>query len=250
METIKIKYHNNDLIKLENIGGEDLSNWIDLRVAEDIFIPEGEFRMVSLGVSMQLPEGYEAHIVPRSSTFKRYGLIQTNHQAVIDSSYCGDEDIWKYPVYCINGVDKYTVNCIEYNGTFLKVNDRICQFRIVKRQPSIKFEEVETLNNENRGGFGSTSEDKGKNVYVENKDKGTKLSKDLEQYWVFTFSKGHENEGHYIVIYGTFDKSRKKMSNLYGNVWDCQYSKIEWDRLASNGDVSATNLYPYHVLFV
>ena len=92
---------------------------------------------------MQLPKGYEGHVVPRSSTFKKWGIIQTNHQAVIDESYCGDQDQWFYPAYALR-------------DTVIHTNDRICQFRIMKKQPVIEFEEVEELGNENRGGIGST----------------------------------------------------------------------------------------------
>lgn len=148
-QTIKIKYHV-DIDKLCNVEGK--SDWIDLRVAEDTFIPLKEFKLVSLGVSMKLPDGYEAHIVPRSSTFKNYGLIQTNHQGVIDNSYSGDNDIWKFPAYCV--VAKDTVN--GKKGTLLHKNDRICQFRIFKKQPNIVFNEIEKLDSKDRGGFGST----------------------------------------------------------------------------------------------
>jgi len=92
---------------------------------------------------MTIPEGYEAHVVPRSSTYKNFGIIQTNHQAVIDESYCGDNDQWFYPAYALR-------------DTIINVNDRICQFRIMEKQPSIEFEEVDVLGNENRGGIGST----------------------------------------------------------------------------------------------
>lgn len=142
METIKIKYHTDKIDKLERIEDKK-SDWIDLRVAEDVVLKAGEFKLISLGVSMQLPEGYEAHMVPRSSTYKNFGIIQTNHQAVIDESYCGDDDIWRYPAYALR-------------DTVIKTNDRICQFRIMKKQPEINFEEVEILGNENRGGIGST----------------------------------------------------------------------------------------------
>ena len=148
-QTIKIKYHA-DIDKLCNVEGK--SDWIDLRVAEDTFIPLKEFKLVSLGVSMKLPDGYEAHIVPRSSTFKNYGLIQTNHQGVIDNSYSGDNDIWKFPAYCV--IAKDTVN--GKKGTLLHKNDRICQFRIFKKQPNIVFDEIEKLDSKDRGGFGST----------------------------------------------------------------------------------------------
>ena len=140
-ETIKIKYHTNEIEKLRYIDGK--SDWIDLRSAEDVDLKAGDFKLVSLGVSMKLPKGYEAHIVPRSRTFKNFGVIQTNHQAVIDESYNGDNDIWKYPVYALR-------------DTIIHKNDRICQFRIMKHQPTIEFDEVEHLEGEERGGFGSS----------------------------------------------------------------------------------------------
>lgn len=140
-KTIKIKYHDNELEKLMFIDNK--SDWIDLRAAEDVTLNKGDFKLISLGVSMELPKGYEAHIVPRSSTFKNFGIIQTNHQAVIDESYKGDNDIWKYPVYALR-------------DTVIHKNDRICQFRIMKKQPEIKFTEVNRLDNDDRGGFGST----------------------------------------------------------------------------------------------
>ena len=141
MVTIKIKYHTDEIEKLRYIDGK--SDWIDLRAAEDVKLKAGEFKMISLGVSMELPKGYEAHIVPRSSTFNNFGIIQTNHHAIIDESYCGDNDIWKYPAYALR-------------DTIIHKNDRICQFRIEKHQPIINFKEVEYLEGEKRGGFGST----------------------------------------------------------------------------------------------
>ena len=147
---IKIKYHA-DIKPLEYIGG-DKSNWIDLRVAEDVFIPVGEYRLISLGVSMDLPEGYEAHIVPRSSTFKNFGVIQTNHMGVIDHSYKGDGDIWRFPAYCLEGKDIVDGRA----GTLIHKNDRICQFRIMERQPDFQFVTVDKLGNVDRGGIGST----------------------------------------------------------------------------------------------
>ena len=140
-ETIKIKYHTDEIEKLRYIDGK--SDWIDLRAAEDVELKAGEFKLISLGVSMELPKGYEAHIVPRSSTFKTWGILQTNSMAVIDESYCGDNDIWRYPVYATR-------------DTIIHKNDRICQFRIEKHQPTIMFEEVDTLGNEDRNGFGTT----------------------------------------------------------------------------------------------
>lgn len=139
VETIKIKYHN-DIRPLEILDNGD---WIDLRAAEDVNLEKGDFRLISLGVSMKLPEGYEAHIVPRSSTFKHWGIIQANHMGVIDNSYCGDNDIWKFPAIA-------TRDAVIYK------NDRICQFRIMRKQPCLRFDTVEHLNGPDRGGFGSS----------------------------------------------------------------------------------------------
>ena len=141
METIKIKYFNDKLEKLAYIDGK--SDWIDLRAAEDVDLKQGEFKLIPLGVAMQLPKGYEAHIVPRSSTFKNFGIIQTNHQGVVDCSYCGDNDQWFMPVLAVR-------------DTHISFNDRICQFRIMEKQPEIEFETVEHLRETSRGGFGST----------------------------------------------------------------------------------------------
>ena len=142
MEKIKIKYLDKDMPKLEYIEGEK-SEWIDLRSAETVTMEPGEFRMIHLGVAMELPEGYEAHIVPRSSTFKKFHILQVNPHSVIDRSYCGDDDWWRYPV-------------LAMAKTTIHKGDRICQFRIVEKQPQVIFEEVERLGNDNRGGFGST----------------------------------------------------------------------------------------------
>jgi dUTP pyrophosphatase len=141
MKKIQIKYLNDQVKRLEYIGGK--SDWIDLRAAEDVVLKKGEFRLIHLGVAMQLPEGYEAHIVPRSSTFKNFGVIQTNHMGVIDESYCGPNDWWRMPVLAVR-------------DTKIHVNDRICQFRIVEHQPELIFEELEELDGTDRGGFGST----------------------------------------------------------------------------------------------
>ena len=140
MKTINIKYHNSDLKKIEKI---EIGDWIDLRAAEDVELKAGDFKIISLGVSMKLPEGYEAHIVPRSSTFKTWGVIQTNSMGIIDNSYSGTNDIWRFPAYAIR-------------DTEIKVNDRLCQFRIVKKQPQVEFIEVDKLDDTDRGGFGST----------------------------------------------------------------------------------------------
>lgn len=141
MKEINIKYFTDKIEKLRYIDGK--SDWIDLRSAEDIELKKGEFKLIPLGVAMQLPEGYEAHVVPRSSTFKNFGIIQTNHMGVIDYTYSGDNDQWYMPVYAVR-------------DTQIHVNDRICQFRIMENQPAIQFNEVKVLTGPDRGGFGST----------------------------------------------------------------------------------------------
>lgn len=138
---IKIKYFTDKIEKLRYIDGK--SDWIDLRSAETVTLKQGESKLIPLGVAMELPKGYEAHIVPRSSTFKNFGIIQTNHHAVIDNSFCGDMDEWKYPVYALR-------------DTTIDINDRICQFRIVENQPTIEFQEVKKLEGVDRSGIGST----------------------------------------------------------------------------------------------
>lgn len=140
METIKIKYHTNEIDKITEIA---IGDWIDLCAAETVAMNTGDFKLISLGVSMKLPEGYEAHVVPRSSTFKKWGILQTNSMGIIDNSYSGTNDIWRFPA-------------LAMRDTVINKNDRICQFRIVKRQPTVEFEEVDTLDSVDRGGFGST----------------------------------------------------------------------------------------------
>ncbi|MCI8751413.1 MAG: dUTP diphosphatase [Lachnospiraceae bacterium] len=141
MERIKIKYFTDKIDKLACIGGK--SDWIDLRAAENVTLKKGDFKLISLGVAMALPEGYEAHLVPRSSTFKNFGVIQANSVGIIDNSYCGDNDVWCFPAFAVR-------------DTEIHVNDRICQFRIVKNQPAVRFDEVTFLEGNDRGGFGST----------------------------------------------------------------------------------------------
>lgn len=141
MEKIKIKYINHEIKRLEYIEGK--SDWIDLRSSERVEIKAGEFRLINLGVAMQLPKGYEAHIVPRSSTFKNFGIIQTNHCGIVDFTYSGPNDWWFMPAYALR-------------DTVIEIDDRICQFRIEKNQPTIVFEEVEEMTSQNRSGFGST----------------------------------------------------------------------------------------------
>lgn len=141
MLNIKIKYLSNEIEKLCYVDGK--SDWIDLRAAKEITLKKGEFALIPLGIAMELPQGYEAHIVPRSSTFKNFGVIQTNHMGVVDETYCGDNDQWFFPAYALR-------------DTMIQVNDRICQFRIMEHQPTILFETVEALGHEDRGGIGST----------------------------------------------------------------------------------------------
>ena len=139
MKNIKIKYLR-DVQKIEKIS---VGDWIDLRAAETVEMKAGEFKMIPLGVAMELPKGYEALVVPRSSTFKRYGIILANSIGIIDESYKGDDDEWNFLAYAMR-------------DTEIKKNERICQFRIIGHQPEIKIEEVDALGNENRGGIGST----------------------------------------------------------------------------------------------
>ena len=115
----------------------------DLTVTSVEFDSEHDVYTYHSGIAMEIPEGYEAHIVPRSSTFKNFGIIQANSMGIVDESYCGPNDWFYFPA-------------IALRDTEIHVNDRICQFRIQKHQPKIEFEEVESLGNEARGGFGST----------------------------------------------------------------------------------------------
>ena len=141
MEEIKVKYFVDGIDELCAVAGK--SDWIDLHAAEEVTLKAGEFRLIPLGVAMALPEGYEAHIVPRSSTFKNYGILQTNSMGVVDGSFCGDGDQWHMPVYATRDVH-------------IEKNARICQFRIMENQPPLTFTRVERLEGPDRGGFGST----------------------------------------------------------------------------------------------
>jgi dUTP pyrophosphatase len=141
MQQIRIKYFSDEIEHLTYIDNK--SDWIDLRAAEDVVMKAGEFKLIPLGVAMELPKGYEAHIVPRSSTYKNFGLIQTNHTGIVDESYSGDNDQWFFPAYALR-------------DTEIHVNDRICQFRIMEHQPTIEFVETDILGNADRGGIGST----------------------------------------------------------------------------------------------
>lgn len=139
-KTIKIKYLP-EAHKLESI---DIGDWIDMYVYEDTLCKKGEYTLINLGCAMELPRGYEGHLAPRSSTYKNWGIIQANHVGVFDNSYCGDNDIWCMPAIALN------------NDVLIPKDTRLCQFRIIKNQPKIIFQEVDKLGNADRGGWGST----------------------------------------------------------------------------------------------
>ena len=152
---IRIKYLDDEVTKLTKI---DQGDWIDVYAAEDVVIQEGASGIIPLGFCMELPKGYEAYLAPRSSTFKNWGIIVTNSIGIIDESYNGDNDQWMLAVHCIDGKEKIT---LENSGqeimvTSIKKNDKIAQFRIMKKMPMINFLEVNELGNEDRDGFGST----------------------------------------------------------------------------------------------
>jgi possible dUTP diphosphatase len=138
---LKIKYHVKELEKLRYIDGK--SDWIDLRVAENVSMKQGEYRLISMGISVEIPKGYEMLIVPRSSAYKNFGILQTNAMGVVDESFCGDNDIIHMPI-------------LAMRDTEIHINDRIGQFRLMPHQPEVHFIEVDHLDNENRGGFGTT----------------------------------------------------------------------------------------------
>ena len=139
MVDIRIKY----LRGVKKIEQFNVGNWIDLRAAEDVVIPRFGYAQIPLGVAMELPEGYEALVLPRSSTFKKYGIIAANSMGLIDEPYKGDNDEWHFLAFAVR-------------DTIIRKNERICQFRIIQHQPLIHLKEVETLGNEDRGGIGST----------------------------------------------------------------------------------------------
>lgn len=140
MLNIKVKYFDKDMTPLEKIPCGD---WIDLRAGEAVTLKAGDSCCIPLGIAVELPSGYEAHVAPRSSTFKNYGIIQTNSVGIIDNSYSGDNDEWSMPVYATR-------------NTQIKKNDRICQFRIIKSMPNVEVTTVDHLSNPDRSGFGST----------------------------------------------------------------------------------------------
>ena len=163
---MRIKYFNGAK-KLEKISK---GNWIDVYANKDVFVPEGERAMIPLGFALELPQGWEGHLAPRSSTFKTWGVIQTNSVGVVDDTYIGDNDQWHMPVYCLQGktfadkingeynqMESYTkVIGDRVKGTWIHKGDKIGQFRIMEVMPEIEFEEVDVFNNKDRGGFGST----------------------------------------------------------------------------------------------
>ena len=138
---IKIKYFADKIEKLRFIDGK--SDWMDLRASAEVSLKKGEFALIPLGIGLELPPGFEAHVVPRSSTFTSFGILQTNSMGVIDESYCGDQDQWYFPALAVR-------------DTRIHINDRICQFRIMEHQPSFTLVETSRLEGKNRGGFGSS----------------------------------------------------------------------------------------------
>lgn len=140
MQTIKIKYFDQEIEKIQKICKGD---WLDLRAAETVELVAGEYRLIPLGIGMVLPDGYEAHVLPRSSTPSKFGIILANSMGIIDNSYSGDSDEWKFPALAIR-------------NTKIQKGDRIAQFRIMENQPCLEFEVVEHLNEVSRGGIGST----------------------------------------------------------------------------------------------
>lgn len=118
-------------------------DWIDLFTAEDVEMKAFDFKLIPLGVAMKLPDGYEANVVPRSSTYKKWNVIQANSFGVIDNAYCGNNDQWMFPA-------------IALKDTKIPKHTRICQFKIVQNQPNIQFCLIHELEDEDRGGFGST----------------------------------------------------------------------------------------------
>lgn len=149
---MRIKYFEG-ATKLKKIAK---GNWIDVYANKDIFVKKDERGMVPLGFALELPKGWEAHLAPRSSTFKTWGIIQTNSVGVVDDTYIGDNDQWHMPVFCLQGKDIEGIEGIETKGTWIRKGDKIGQFRIMEVMPEIEFEEVESFGNEDRGGFGTT----------------------------------------------------------------------------------------------
>lgn len=180
---IKIKYLNESVPRIKKVN---VGDWIDLYAAERVILHKGDRALINLGIAIELPRGFEAILAPRSSTFKHWGIIQTNSIGIIDETYCGDEDYWKLPVYCLRATDnavalreddnfifkfiwkhtkinmlnilkKYFPKTFEnHRITTIEPGDKIAQFRIIWHMPEVALKEVESLDNESRGGFGST----------------------------------------------------------------------------------------------
>ena len=149
---IRIKYFE-ESTKLKKIAK---GNWIDVYANKDVFVKVNERAMIPLGFALELPRGWEAHLAPRSSTFKTWGIIQTNSVGVVDDTYIGDNDQWYMPVYCLEGKNIELIDGVEVKGTWIRKGDKIAQFRIMEVMPEIEFDEVESFGNSDRGGFGST----------------------------------------------------------------------------------------------
>ena len=149
---IRIKYFE-ESTKLKKIAK---GNWIDVYSNKDVFVKVNERAMIPLGFALELPRGWEAHLAPRSSTFKTWGIIQTNSVGVVDDTYIGDNDQWHMPVYCLEGKGTELIDGEEIKGTWIRKGDKIAQFRIMEVMPEIEFDEVESFGNSDRGGFGST----------------------------------------------------------------------------------------------
>ena len=137
---IKVKYFADDVEKISKLA---VGDWIDLRAAKTVEMSRFDYELIPLGVGMKLPEGYEANIVPRSSTFKNFGILQTNSFGVIDESFSGNDDQWHLPA-------------LAMRDTVIRKGDRICQFRINRKMETVEILEVESLDEVSRGGFGST----------------------------------------------------------------------------------------------
>lgn len=163
---IRVKYFNEakELTRIEK------GNWVDVYANETMFVEEGTAAVVPLGFALELPKGWEGHLAPRSSTFDRWGIIQTNSEGVIDDTFIGDDDQWRMPVYCLRGNDTIC-NGVDFDGdavwgaptkpkrgTWIYKGDKIGQFRIMEVMPAFEFEVVSTFNNRNRGGFGTTGD--------------------------------------------------------------------------------------------
>ena len=151
-----IKYHDADGYQIPRLTKLAQGDWIDLCAAKDTFVDYGTVKLIPLGISVKLPKGYEAHMLPRSSTFNKWGIIMANNMGIIDESYCGDGDEWKFPAYSLWHRSFSWHGVMHQDGSLIKQGDRICQFRIMRKMPELNFVEVDHLDSPDRGGFGST----------------------------------------------------------------------------------------------